>query len=98
MNRHSCPKCGREAPKAQRYLRNWVWARWKCSSCGTLLTFDGKPRNILTGVAITLIVIDHIARSRWGLNLNWWTLGLVVLMIFVVVPLVDKIVVVKTDS
>jgi uncharacterized protein (DUF983 family) len=95
MNRRSCPKCGHEVPKAQRYLRNSIWTNWECSNCGTLLTFDRKPRDILTVVAIILIVIDRLARLRWGLNLNWWTVGLVVLMVIVVVPLVDKIVVVK---
>ena len=98
MNRRSCPKCGDEVPKAQRYLRNWSWAKWECSNCGTLPSFDQKPGNILTVVTVMLIVLAQLVRFRWGMNLNWWTWGLVVLMVFVVVPLADKIVVVeKTD-
>jgi uncharacterized protein (DUF983 family) len=95
MNRRSCPKCGLEVPRAQRYLRNWSWAKWECSKCGSLLGFDQRPRNILTVVTVVLIVLAWIARSRWGLNLDWWTWGWVVLVVLVIVPLTDKIVMVK---
>ena len=98
MDRHSCPKCGHEVPKTERYIRNYVWNKWECSNCGTLLTFDRRPRNALTIATLVLIATAWVVRSRWGINLNWWTLGWMVFAIFVLVPLVDRIVVVDRQT
>ena len=34
------------------YVASWIWARWHCSSCGTLLAFDFRFRCALAILAL----------------------------------------------
>jgi hypothetical protein len=76
---HSCPVCGRPVGSNRYFWRSWIWARWHCVSCGTLLRFDFRRRLVLglytglfyglmIGVAI-LCVMSRISPWLWGIPL-----------------------------
>jgi uncharacterized protein (DUF983 family) len=95
MSRHSCPKCEHEVPKMQRYVRNYLWAKWECSHCGTRLGFAAMPRLLLVLVDTIIISLVLLIRHRWGLDLRWWLWGYLILSTLLVVPLIDRIGVVE---
>jgi uncharacterized protein (DUF983 family) len=95
MNHRSCPKCGHEVPKSQRYLRNWSWATWKCSSCGAMLGFSQKPRSLMMLLDAIIIALVVVIKIHWRVDLRWWLFGWLVLSTLLVVPLVDRIIVIR---
>lgn len=51
-----CPVCGHPVGAKRYFWRAWIWARWNCQSCGTLLRFDFRRRllfGLLTGLLFT---------------------------------------------
>jgi uncharacterized protein (DUF983 family) len=69
--RHSCPNCGWKVPPARRWFRPWIWARWRCESCGTPLRFDLGRRLLAVLLVIPAFPIvgglaDFVEQS-WGL-------------------------------
>jgi hypothetical protein len=50
---HSCPVCGRPIGAKRWFWRAWIWARWHCVSCGTLLRFDFR-RRLMVGLFVGL--------------------------------------------
>lgn len=98
MSRHSCPKCGNEVPRAQRYLRNYSWAKWNCTSCGPLLGFSQKSRNLVMLLNVVILVLIWILTRRLEVGFRWWTIGWLMVSTLVIIPLFDRIIVVdKTD-
>src|ERR1035441_8250484 len=45
--RNCCPACGQPVSASRYIWRAWIWARWSCKSCGTLLRFDFRTRLML---------------------------------------------------
>jgi hypothetical protein len=43
-----CPVCGNPVGSKRYFWRAWIWARWNCQSCGTLLRFDFHRRLLFT--------------------------------------------------
>src|SRR2546421_12448513 len=41
---HCCPVCSHPVGAKRYFWRAWIWARWNCESCGTLLRFDFRRR------------------------------------------------------
>jgi len=76
---HSCPACGHPVGAKRWFWRSWIWARWHCISCGTLLRFDFRRRLVLglftglfcglmMGVAV-LCVMSRISPWIWAFPL-----------------------------
>ena len=70
-HRHCCPACGQRVSWSRLNLRAWVWARWPCESCGTLLRFHLASR-LLCGVLLAgwleftnLFVLRHVDVWVW---------------------------------
>jgi len=51
--RNCCPVCGRPVGSSRYYWRAWLWARWNCRSCGTVLRFDFR-RRLLLGLSMIM--------------------------------------------
>src|SRR2546430_4195706 len=51
---HCCPVCGHPVGAKRYFWRAWIWARWNCQSCGTLLRFDFR-RRLLFGLFMGLL-------------------------------------------
>jgi uncharacterized protein (DUF983 family) len=92
MNQRFCPKCAHEVSKTQRYLRNWMWAKWKCDNCGTLLGFSQRRRFLMILINVIVIGLAEVINFRWKLDLGWWIWGWIIVTTLLGVPLVDEIV------
>jgi len=70
-HRHCCPACGQRVGWSRLNLRAWIWARWKCESCGTELRFSSASRwlcALLSGgwfVFLDFFVLRHVAVWVW---------------------------------
>jgi hypothetical protein len=47
-------------------VASWIWARWRCSSCGTLLVFDSRFRClvailVMMWAGFIFLVVHHRA-------------------------------------
>jgi len=85
---HCCPVCGHPVGVKRWFLRSWIWARWNCESCGTLLRFDICSRLLFAlfmgllfiaafGVAIACMLIG-ISAWLWAMPLlATFTLGFI---------------------
>ena len=93
-----CPKCGHEVPKERRYLRNWMWAKWNCSNCETVLGFCYKRRSLMIFLDAIILVLVWIAKVRWEVDLRWWFYAWLLLTTLLVVPLIDGIRVVAKST
>lgn len=51
---HCCPVCGHPVGAKRWFWSAWIWARWNCRSCGTLLRFDLR-RRLLFGLIMGLL-------------------------------------------
>ena len=53
---HSCPICGHPVGAKRWFWCAWIWARWHCTSCDTLLRFDFR-RRLMLGLFIGLLYV-----------------------------------------
>ncbi len=53
---HCCPVCGHPVGARRWFWRAWIWARWHCESCGTLLRFDFR-RRLLVALFMGLLIM-----------------------------------------
>jgi len=53
---HSCPICGHPVGAKRWFWCAWIWARWHCRSCGTLLRFDFR-RRLMLGLFVGLLCV-----------------------------------------
>src|ERR1039457_1133608 len=53
---HSCPVCGHPVGAKRWFWRAWIWARWHCESCATLLRFDFR-RRLMLGLFVGLLCV-----------------------------------------
>jgi len=67
---HCCPVCGHPVGVKRWFWRAWIWARWKCESCGTLLRFDFR-RRLLFGLFMGLLFM-----TAFGIALAFLVLGI----------------------
>jgi hypothetical protein len=44
LSKHCCPVCGDSIGANRWFWRSWIWTRWHCSSCGSLLRFNFRQR------------------------------------------------------
>lgn len=56
----NCPQCRTPVPFERRVFRAWLWARWRCKTCDSLLGFNVK-RRIIAGVLIVQIATSVVA-------------------------------------
>ena len=49
-----CPACGHPVGASRWFWRAWIWARWHCASCDSLLRFDFR-RRLLLGLCVGLL-------------------------------------------
>ena len=70
---HCCPVCTHPVGAKRWFWRPWIWARWNCESCGTLLRFDFR-RRLLFSLFMTLLfmVALGIAGACMVLNISPW--------------------------
>jgi hypothetical protein len=57
---HSCPVCGHPVGAKRWFWRSWIWARWRCVSCDTLLRFDFRQRlrvGLFHGLFLALLMV-----------------------------------------
>jgi len=54
-----CPVCQEPVRWQRRWLKPWIWARWPCHKCGSLLGFDKNWRNV-TGLPVVVILLTGI--------------------------------------
>lgn len=52
-----CPHCGHPVDAKRLYLGNHLWAKWLCPNCESLLTFDTRPRTIITVIFCSALII-----------------------------------------
>ena len=39
-----CPNCGRPVEQSRMLLKNYLWVKWRCRKCNSLLSFDAQRR------------------------------------------------------
>jgi hypothetical protein len=103
----SCPVCGHPVGAKRWFWGSWIWARWHCVSCGTLLRFDSRRRwkvALIVGLFNVLIVGVEALCAFSRLSPWTWVIPLVVISavgtIFIIVRY-DRIIVAyerKDDS
>jgi len=96
---HCCPVCGHPVGASRWFWRAWIWARWHCASCGSLLRFDFRRRLMLglyvglfyalvMGIAV-LLVLSRISPWIWAVPI----LGIYIWGTVIIFARGDKIVV-----
>ena len=51
-----CPVCGEPVHWSRYWLRAYVWAKWPCPKCGSVLGFDHARRGLITAIAVALSI------------------------------------------
>ena len=81
---HCCPVCGNPVGAKRWFWGAWIWARWQCAACGTLLRFDLR-RRLLLGLFVGLLcaVMMGIAVLLILFRVTLWIWALPLLAIFI---------------
>lgn len=87
-----CPSCGHPVGSKRYYWRPWIWARWRCESCGVLLRFDPFRRLklglrlllfvILMSAIFALFIIFHLLSWIWYIPLIFVYITGIILIFF----------------
>ena len=51
-----CPNCRSPVSWQRRLLKSHLWAKWRCSHCGSLLAFD-KSQRVRVAVVIGAVIV-----------------------------------------
>jgi len=57
----SCPQCGNKVGRKRLYLKAWIWSKWECPVCASLLEFDFGRRFVITLGAVLLALLPFPA-------------------------------------
>gem|GEM_PF-2575555 len=82
---HCCPICHHPVGAGRWFWRAWIWARWNCGSCGSLLRFDfGRRLLFALFFGVILVTAFGIAAACMLLQISpWiWTIPLLAAFIF----------------
>ena len=85
---HCCPACGNPVGAKRWFWTAWIWAKWNCIFCGTLLRFDLR-RRLMLGLLLALLymLMTGIAVIFGEMSdISPWTWALPVLAIIMVAP------------
>jgi hypothetical protein len=80
-----CPVCGHPVGTKRLFWRAWIWARWNCESCGTLLRFDFRKRllcGLLTGLLYMVVFGAAVACLVFRISPWIWAVPLLAAYIF----------------
>jgi hypothetical protein len=82
---HCCPVCSHPVGVKRWFWSAWIWARWNCKSCGTLLRFDFR-RRLLFGLYMGLLfmAVLGIAAACILVRISAWIWGVPLLATYIV--------------
>jgi len=82
---HSCPICGHPLGAKRWFWSAWIWARWHCVSCDTLLRFDFR-RRLMLGSFLGLFnaLMMGVAVLRLMSRISPWIWVFLLLVIYIV--------------
>ena len=63
-----CPNCRAGVHWTRFWLCAWIWAKWPCSGCGMLLTFDRRRRMLATFCVGVTTAICFAALFYFGIR------------------------------
>ena len=66
LSHRRCPKCCGDVHWTRFWLRGWIWAKWPCSDCGVILTFDRRRRLIAACCAGLVTAMCFAASFYFG--------------------------------
>lgn len=82
---HCCPVCGHPVGAKRWFWRSWIWARWNCESCGTLLRFDSRRRllfSLFMGLLFIAVLGIAVAFMLFRISPWIWAVPLFVAYVF----------------
>lgn len=59
-----CPNCTTPVPTERRVFRAWLFAKWRCKRCGSLLGFN-KGRRIAAVAAVGIVAFLLLQLIQW---------------------------------
>ena len=73
---HCCPVCGHPVGAKRWFWGAWIWARWNCKSCGTLLRFDFRRRLLLAFfMGLLYMVAFGVVVACMSVRISPWIWG-----------------------
>ena len=86
ISSRACPVCGEPVPWTRYWIKPWVWAKWPCSRCDSILTFDGSRRLWVGMIGGALGGSFFFVTKLYG-----WVAGFIVFIVGLLLFLFDRV-------